>query len=41
MLMRAFMSRVEYNAEGNRVILEKDRASRGASEEGGFENELA
>ncbi len=25
MLMRAFMSRVEYGAEGNHVILEKDR----------------
>jgi len=25
MLMRAFMSRVEYSAEGNHVILEKDR----------------
>jgi serine/threonine-protein kinase RsbW len=26
MLMRAFMSRVEYNAAGNRVVLEKERA---------------
>ena len=26
MLMRAFMSRVQYNAAGNRVVLEKDRS---------------
>ncbi|MGA2069011.1 MAG: ATP-binding protein [Thermoguttaceae bacterium] len=26
MLMRAFMSRVQYNATGNRVVLEKDRS---------------
>ena len=26
MLMKAFMSRVEYSAEGNHVILEKDRS---------------
>ena len=26
MLMRAFMSRVNYNAAGNRVVLEKDRS---------------
>ena len=29
MLIKAFMSRVEYNAEGNRVILEKDRGPAG------------
>jgi serine/threonine-protein kinase RsbW len=30
MLMRAFMSRVEYNATGNRVVLEKERGVDGA-----------
>ena len=28
MLMKAFMSRVEYNAPGNHVILEKDRGGK-------------
>jgi serine/threonine-protein kinase RsbW len=30
MLMKAFMSRVEYRAPGNQVILEKDREGEGA-----------
>ena len=33
MLMRAFMSRVEFNEAGNGVIMEKDRAEPAASEE--------
>jgi serine/threonine-protein kinase RsbW len=37
MLMRAFMSRVEFNAQGNTVIMEKDREKAGEQSHEGNE----
>jgi serine/threonine-protein kinase RsbW len=34
MLMRSFMTRVEYNAKGNRVVLEKRRGDKPAADSG-------